>query len=64
MKIITPAYPYINSSYKVRDITFRTMMDEFRRGAELNDWNKVIEDFDFLNYFQHYFTISIVSDDE
>ncbi|CAD8076463.1 unnamed protein product [Paramecium primaurelia] len=62
MQIITPAYPFFNTTFKVNKITFQTIYHEFQVGAQkLGDWNEVLKPFDFFDCFQYFVAISIVS---
>ncbi|CAK94195.1 unnamed protein product (macronuclear) [Paramecium tetraurelia] len=62
MQIITPAYPFFNTTFKVNKITFQTIFQEFQIGAQkLGDWNEVLRPLDFFDCFQYFVAISIVS---
>lgn len=64
MKIITPAYPFFNSTYKVTKITYDTLIKEFRRGSTLTgNLSQLIDEFDFFGHYKFYIALSIVSKD-
>ncbi|KDP37420.1 hypothetical protein JCGZ_07947 [Jatropha curcas] len=72
MAIITPAYPYMNSSYNVSSSTLRIMLEEFGRGneiceameARLADWDNLFEPFSFFEAYRNYLQIDINAENE
>ncbi|KAG8382845.1 hypothetical protein BUALT_Bualt05G0120800 [Buddleja alternifolia] len=70
MPIITPAYPYMNSSYNVSTSTLRVMMEEFHRGNEIceaieankSTWDGLFEPFAFFEAYKNYLQIDIAAE--
>ncbi|KAJ7954227.1 Nuclear poly(A) polymerase [Quillaja saponaria] len=69
MPIITPSYPYMNSSYNVSLSTLHVMQGEFQRGdyiCELkevnrNGWFALFEPFLFFEAYKNYLRIDITA---
>lgn len=72
MPIITPAYPCMNSTFNVSKSTFKDMISEFERSAEiaqraengLESWEALFEETDFFVRYNHYIQIEINTSNE
>lgn len=71
MPIITPAYPYMNSSYNVSSSTLRVMTEQFEFGnnicqeIDLNKarWTALFEQYPFFESYKNYLQVDIVAAD-
>lgn len=76
MPILTPAYPSMNSSFNVSELTLKVMNEEFKRALKIiqetfsaggTDWDAFFAPTDFFAVHQHYLAVDIYTtnaDDE
>lgn len=73
MPILTPAYPSMNSSMSVSELTLSVMKDEFKRGLECieriiasggENWDEFFSPSDFFAIHQHYLAVDIYAENE
>jgi poly(A) polymerase len=76
MKIITPAFPAMNSTYNVSDTTKKILIKEFefsKRFTELIKlekeysictWKDLFNEIDFFSYYSYYLQIDIIATNE
>ncbi|KAG2217981.1 hypothetical protein INT45_006235, partial [Circinella minor] len=71
MPIITPAYPTMCSTHNMTNSTFRIVIGECKRAAQIMDkimvgslpWDALFEDHSFFKNYRHYLQIVVSSDD-
>ena len=70
MTIVTPGFPAFNSTFNVSNTTKNIILKEFQRASELMvkkiankelPWNRLFEKFDFLNEYQFYLKIDVLT---
>ena len=71
MPIITPAYPTMCSTHNMTNSTFRIVIGECKRAAQIMDkimvgslpWDALFEGHAFFKNYRHYLQIVVSSDD-
>mmetsp|Transcript_247 Transcript_247/g.449 ORF Transcript_247/g.449 Transcript_247/m.449 type:complete len:577 (+) Transcript_247:96-1826(+) len=72
MPVITPAYPRMNSTYNITDTTYKVLVDEWTRGAEIMDlirqekleWDALFEPSEIYVRFKNYIEITWSAENE